>query len=273
MSSERADGRGGAWGALALIGCAMGIAIVLGYVLAPKGEPAAGLLPLAQESAAVIPEEKTAVHPQPKEAKTGVKAIGEAKSEAPPPETSKKNPYEAAGEVLGGLQIVATTDKISCEPGEAVTITWKLVNQLDAPVKYLDCRPGILVVKEGWKTREGLSGTWIAAGQNRQAQAEDLKEIAPRSSLTFSRTIEWPKPPERRAEGWPDFSEAGRYKVCVSFKTDGSIPMVAEQLKKEKGLDVYRQPLESGTLTITVRGEAPAHPSFQKTADTIEEDF
>jgi hypothetical protein len=197
----------------------------------------------------------------------------EAKSAAPRPEAEKKNPYEAPGEVLGGLQIVATTDKISCEPGEAVTITWKLVNQLDAPVKYLDCRPAIMVVKEGWQTQGGAAGTWVAAGQNRQAQPEDLKELAPRSSLTFSRTIEWPKPPERRAEGWPDFSEAGHYKVSVSYKTDGSIPMVAEQLKKEKGLDVYHQPLESGTLNITVKGEAPAHPSFTKTADTIEEDF
>jgi len=177
-------------------------------------------------------------------------------ADVPPPAPEKSQPAAAqvkdldpqagAGEIIAGLQLVATADRLEVEPGAEFTLTWKLINHLDRPIQYFDVRPSIVLKKPGFE--QG----YTAVGENLPPTAEHVKTLAAKTTLTFTRTIEWPKKRRHAAAGWPNYAAPGPCTVRVGFQSENNA-RVAQQLKTEKGWDVYHERLHSGTLTVNVK--------------------
>ncbi|MCW8128966.1 MAG: hypothetical protein KIS92_01150 [Planctomycetota bacterium] len=245
------------------------LAVGVGFAFAPAaGSP-------AQTSSApqvtVVPDrpEKATPLPAPVPRESTPAPAKPKPIETPRPEPQPKPPADprtAAGEVLGGLQIVVHVDRVEVEPGANLNVAWEIVNHLDTPVQYLDVKPAIAISKDGWR------GTYVAAGRNRPATPDDVKQIGANGTMSYERSIEWPRRVPNQPDDWPDYSRPGTYKLTVGFQGDPSIPAAADQLQKEKGAAVYRHPLVSGTVTIVVKGEAPQPPP-SKTADPVNEEF
>jgi len=249
---------------LGLLAIALAAALLAGFWLGPQD---AGRPRVTSGTETVRPSEPPRLQPQPVTVAPFTTKPQKPVVEETPLPVAPKDPHVAEGEVLGGLQFVVSVNKLTVEPGEQLEVTWKLVNHLDSPVKFLDVKPAIIIEKADTRA------VYVAAGGNRRASADDLKDLGPRVSMPYARGIEWPRPQPRMPADWPDFSAPGRYHVHVSFKSDASIPEVADALKKERGLDVYRQPLTSKPLTVTVRGEPVQRPSTGKPPDVVDEDF
>lgn len=252
------------YGLLGLLAIALAAALLAGFWLGPQdaGRPRAAAGP---ENAR--PPEPPRLQPQPVTTAPATPKPQKPAVEEAPPAIAPKDPHVAEGEVLGGLQFVVSVNKLTVEPGEQLQVSWKLVNHLDSPVKFLDVKPAIIIEKADTRA------VYVAAGANRRAMADDLKDLGPRVSMPYVRGIEWPRPQPRIPADWPDFSLPGRYHIHVSFKGDASIPEAADALKKERGLDVYCQPLTSKPLTITVRGEPVQRPPAGKPPEVVDEDF
>jgi len=218
---------------------ALGLALLAGYAVGAKAdhEPAVAALPHdgpPPATSSTVIRKYTAVPPPPAQDQ-GLPLAPQAQDLA----------AAGVGEIMGGLQLVATADRLEVEPGAEFTLTWKLINHLDRPVLYFDVRPSIVLKKPGFE------GGYTAVGESLAPTAEHVKTLAAQSTLTFTRTLEWPKKRRHAAPGWPNYAAPGPCSVRVSFQSENNA-RVAQQLKTEKGWDVYHERLHSGTLTMNV---------------------